>query len=129
MSSRWRSQSAIATAGHAGCFAFAERNRPVRGVVAILVLAALAWAVSAHAANSQIDRGRALFNQVCAPCHGRDMVTDGVRAFDLRKFPKDASGRFRDAVRNGRGNVMPAWGGALSEDDITVLWDYVRSGG
>ncbi len=76
----------------------------------------------------EVDQGRQLYDDDCASCHGRDMVTSGVAAFDLRKFPKDDAARFRKSVRDGKGG-MPAWRERLSDDDLNLLWAYVRSGG
>jgi mono/diheme cytochrome c family protein len=100
----------------------------------ILVRAAFAFSVGlsvypARAADDDIDQGRDLFNEVCAPCHGRDMVNTGTLTFDLRKFPKDDAARFRNSVLNGKGQAMPAWRDKLSDDDLNVLWAFVRSGG
>jgi mono/diheme cytochrome c family protein len=57
------------------------------------------------------------------------MVNTGTLSFDLRKFPKDDAARFENSVRKGKGTAMPPWGGKLSDDDITNLWAYVKSGG
>jgi mono/diheme cytochrome c family protein len=32
-------------------------------------------------------------------------------------------------VLNGKGQGMPAWRDKLADDDLTLLWAYVRSGG
>jgi mono/diheme cytochrome c family protein len=76
-----------------------------------------------------IDQGRDLFNDVCAPCHGRDMVNTSALTFDLRKFPKDAAERFVGSVLNGKGNGMPPWRDKVSDDDVKALWAFVQSGG
>jgi mono/diheme cytochrome c family protein len=76
-----------------------------------------------------IDQGRDLYGDMCATCHGRDMVNAGGIAFDLRKFPKDDFARFRASVLNGKNQAMPAWRETLSEEDVAALWAYVRSGG
>jgi mono/diheme cytochrome c family protein len=83
----------------------------------------------ARAADGDIALGRDTYEELCATCHGRDMVNPGGITFDLRKFPKDAAARFRSSVLDGKGNAMPAWTGKLSDDDISNLWAYVRSGG
>jgi hypothetical protein len=51
----------------------------------------------------------------------------GGVTFDLRKFPKDDFERFRKAVLEGK--PMPAWRDKISDDDVKLLWAYVRSGG
>ena len=56
------------------------------------------------------------------------MVSSGAVTFDLRKFPKDDPERFRNSVLNGKGAAMPAWKGRISDEEITLLWAYLRGG-
>jgi len=84
---------------------------------------------SARAADGDADQGRDLYHELCAPCHGRDMVNPGGITFDLRKFPRDNAERFKNSVLNGKGQGMPPWAGKVSDEDIANLWAYVRSGG
>jgi mono/diheme cytochrome c family protein len=75
------------------------------------------------------DQGREVYHELCASCHGRDMVNTGTISPDLRQFPKDDLARFKNAVLNGKGRAMPAWADKVSDEDLTNLWAYVRSGG
>ena len=86
---------------------------------------------SAYAADDEakIDQGREVYGEFCVACHGRDLVSTSPVTFDLRKFPKDDFNRFKEVVLNGKGQAMPAWREKLSEQDVTLLWAYVRSGG
>jgi cytochrome c55X len=83
----------------------------------------------ARAADGDVDQGRDTYQELCATCHGPDMVNPGGLSFDLRKFPKDDLNRFKASVLNGKGSAMPAWSGKLSDEDIANLWAYVKSGG
>jgi mono/diheme cytochrome c family protein len=105
----------------------ARRGRTAwrRAVPALAVLAVLCAA--AHADDA--DLGREVYDDFCATCHGRDMVNPGGVTFDLRKFPKDDFDRFRNAVVNGKPPAMPPWRDKVSDDDVKLLWAYVRSGG
>ena len=96
-----------------------------------LALAALLHASSAArtAESDLIEQGRDLYADVCAACHGRDLVNAGGIAFDLRKFPKDDFARFRNSVLNGKNEAMPAWRDMINDSDLAALWAYVRSGG
>jgi len=95
----------------------------------VTLVAVLASASFARAAEAElIEEGRDLYADMCAMCHGRDMVNSGTLSFDLRKFPKDEA-RFRNSVLNGKNQAMPAWRDKLSDDDIAALWAYVKSGG
>jgi mono/diheme cytochrome c family protein len=99
-------------------------------MTAIVMIAALVTlpTLAAEPSADDIDQGRALYDDNCSSCHGRDMVTSGVAAFDLRRFPKDDESRFRNSVLAGKGG-MPAWRDKLSDADLQLLWAYVRSGG
>jgi mono/diheme cytochrome c family protein len=85
-------------------------------------------AQAADPSPEQIDQGREIYDDTCATCHGRDMAAPGAIVFDLRKFPKDDHDRFKNSVLNGKGAAMPAWRDKLSDDDIELLWAYVRGG-
>ena len=75
-----------------------------------------------------VARGKSLYRQNCANCHGVNMVNAGTSSFDLRKFPRDDKARFVNPVTHGN-NTMPAWGDLLQPDEIEAIWAYVRTGG
>jgi cytochrome c6 len=94
------------------------------------LIAALHSSRPVHAAEADfVEQGRDLYGDVCATCHGRDMVNAGTISFDLRKFPKDDFARFRNSVLNGKNQAMPAWRDKITDEDLAALWAYVRSGG
>jgi len=72
--------------------------------------------------------GKEIYQDTCAACHGRDMVSSGL-AFDLRKFPIAEFDRFQKAVMNGKPPGMPGWRNQLSAEDVKAIWDYVKTGG
>ena len=76
----------------------------------------------------QIDRGREVYEDNCEACHGHDMVAPGTATFDLRKFPKDDPARFRASVLDGQGTAMPAFRGRIDDEEVDLLWAYVRGG-
>jgi mono/diheme cytochrome c family protein len=86
-------------------------------------------ACAAEPTEAEIDQGREVYGELCLSCHGRDMVNPGGVTFDLRKFPKDDFERFRNSVLNGKPPAMPPWRDKVGEEDIKLLWAYVRSGG
>jgi cytochrome c55X len=100
-----------------------------RGALAALVMCGAPACERMAQAADQVEQGREVYDEFCAACHGRDMVSPGAVSFDLRRFPKDDFARFRNAVMNGKGPAMPPWREKLSEDDLAVLWVYVRGGG
>jgi len=81
-----------------------------------------------HAQADDAVLGREIFHDLCAACHGKNMVSAGL-AFDLRLLPRDDYKRFQETVLNGKGSAMPPWRSQLSSEDIKALWDYVKSGG
>ncbi|PJA59939.1 MAG: cytochrome C oxidase Cbb3, partial [Rhodobacterales bacterium CG_4_9_14_3_um_filter_71_31] len=92
-----------------------------------LAAAALLWTLGAAAAGAAtVEMGRAVYNQLCLHCHGRDMVNPGTASFDLRRFPRDDRARFFNSVTNGRG-AMPAWGDLLRPGELDALWLYVAT--
>jgi mono/diheme cytochrome c family protein len=86
-------------------------------------------ACAAEPTEAEIDQGREVYGELCLSCHGRDMVNPGGVTFDLRKFPKDDFERFRNSVLSGKPPAMPPWRDKVGEEDIKLLWAYVRSGG
>ena len=86
-------------------------------------------------ANS-IARGRRLFQQNCAVCHGTEGRGDGVAAASLPVRPDDLStiarppifpdGIVAYRIRNGV-KIMPAFKATLSEDDTWDLINFIRS--
>jgi mono/diheme cytochrome c family protein len=99
-------------------------------IVAASVLALILGAAAAQAADDDTAKqGASLYGQFCAQCHGQDMEDPVNGAFDLRKFPHDDAARFTASATNGKGDVMPAWGGMLAPEEIAAIWAYVRTGG
>ena len=88
-----------------------------------LTLSCLAFLACAD----EVEIGRDIYHENCATCHGRDMQKPGL-AFNLKTFPKGDFFRFQNSVLNGKGSGMPAWRGKLSEDDVQLLWLYVKNG-
>jgi mono/diheme cytochrome c family protein len=77
--------------------------------------------------KENIEKGRAMYKQMCLRCHGPEMVGNN-NAYDLRKFPLDDKARFFNSVLNGK-RAMPALKGILSEEEVTILWSYVGTRG
>jgi mono/diheme cytochrome c family protein len=100
--------------------------------VSAALLACVVWSIEAHAEAAptpeQVDQGRELYEDNCMTCHGRDMVSPGLVTVDLRKFPRDDAARFRGSVLDGKGTAMPAFRGRLGDEDVDLLWAYIRGG-
>ena len=92
---------------------------------------------AALASKEARARGRALFLEHCALCHGERADGQGVRREGLTSPPRDFTDpawRLRTSprrtfytIREGvRGTAMPAWA-ALGDSDVWDLVAYLRS--
>jgi mono/diheme cytochrome c family protein len=85
--------------------------------------------------------GKEKFDQICASCHGPGGKGDGPAAAALDPKPRDLSDAsyvstltdehiFKTVKEGGaavgKSPMMPAWGGALSDDDIWNVIAYIR---
>ena len=95
-------------------------------VAAVLFAAVAGTSIGARAQDA--TRGKQLYAKNCLQCHGRNMVTPGTVAYDLRQFPEDDKPRFENSIIKGRRN-MPPWGDKLSTEEIDDLWAYVLTRG
>ena len=112
-------------------FAWPGISRPCT-VLGLAFAASVAFAAQAQAEAAptpeQVDQGREVYEDNCETCHGRNMVSPGLVVFDLRKFPKDDPARFRGSVLDGKGTAMPSFRGRISDEEVVLLWAYVRGG-
>ena len=73
----------------------------------------------------------ALFSKNCAACHGPDGKGNksvGTPDFTDPAVQKSASNSdLQSAIQKGKGGIMPAWSGKLTEDEISELVAYIRS--
>jgi mono/diheme cytochrome c family protein len=102
--------------------------RPCFALTIALLIVHGSFAQAQDPTPDQMDQGRQVYDDLCATCHGRDMVSPGLVTFDLRKFPKDDAARFRNSVLNGKGAAMPPWREKISDEELGLLWAYVRGG-
>ena len=119
------------------------------GMLALLFAASAAGAAGEHwnapptaakrrnpvASNAaSIEQGKQLFKQNCAVCHGPAGRGDGPAAASLKPQPADLAmmaGHHPDGdlawkIANGRG-AMPSWKGSLSDEQIWVLVNYIKT--
>jgi len=112
-----------------GCVMFDSVSKS-KGVLAPLILCSFLCMTTqgSLARADDVELGHDLYHELCAGCHGQEMMHPGL-AFDLKKFPLNDPERFKNSVLNGKPPAMPAWRSQLSEDDVRLLWAYVKSGG
>ena len=79
--------------------------------------------------DKRISVGRVKFIATCAYCHGQEGDAGKNRSFRLRPAdwdPMYIHNTIIDGKRTGS-NVMPSWGGSISEDQIRNIVAYIKS--
>ena len=81
--------------------------------------------------GADLALGRKVFADNCAVCHGPEgkgnREVGSPNLTDKIWFYGPDKQTIIDGIRNGRGGVMPAWGGRLSEPTIKALTVYVHT--
>ncbi|MBI2997097.1 MAG: cytochrome c [Deltaproteobacteria bacterium] len=105
-----------------------------------LLVASLSAILTAIPAFSE-DEARSIFEKSCASCHGAKARGDGLMSASFPVKPKDWSdcsqmkGVTDDTLLSiikkggavaGRSPLMPAWEGALNDQQIQGLVSYIR---
>ena len=93
-------------------------------------------------AQGNAEKGKALFAQNCAACHGTAGKGDGAAAAALNPKPGDLADKaYMRALKDeylvdiikkggaaaGKSAVMPPWGAAMKDDQIRDVITFVRS--
>jgi len=91
------------------------------------------WSLASSA--DSIARGRALYEQECAACHGADGLGDGSRAGTVEQPPTPladprylagrAGDELRQAITGGVTSLDHDWSGTLTEDEQRAIVDYL----
>ena len=84
--------------------------------------------------QASLDRGKKLFEQNCAICHGKQGRGDGAAAKNLKTKPTNleeraghhSDGDFAWKIANGRGD-MPGFKNQLSENQIWDLVNFIQN--
>jgi putative heme-binding domain-containing protein len=80
-----------------------------------------------------IGQGEAIYNQSCTTCHGFNGEAGEIGpaiVLNMQSSLKNelSENQILDVIRNGGpGNLMPAWTGKLSDDDILKIGAYIHS--
>lgn len=88
-----------------------------------------------EATKNNIEKGKTIFGQQCAVCHGQSGKGDGPSAqylgkplpdFTAAKFSQQADGEIFWKLTNGNA-PMPTFKGILSEEQRWQIIDYMRT--
>jgi mono/diheme cytochrome c family protein len=100
-------------------------KRSMNGI-SVVATCIVAWVAPAAAQDqAKVDAGEAIYNDYCFTCHGEKLVSSG-QTFDLRRLTPADRARFENSVLAGK-NQMPPWRGVLSNEQIDLLWQFVRA--
>ena len=81
--------------------------------------------------NNSGQMAAMLFSKNCATCHGPD--GKGNKSIGTPNFTDPAflasvnASAMQTAIQHGKGSIMPAWSGKLSDSQISSLVTYIRS--
>ena len=118
-------------------------NKILNTILLIAVFSGLSFinASYTHAAGDAA-KGKEVYNNTCATCHGPTGKGDGVAAAALEPKPRDLSDaayvstltddHLLKVISQGGASVgmsplMPAWEGILKPEDITNVVAYIRA--
>ncbi len=110
----------------------------------VLVVACVGLFATGSFAEQKGDAaaGKEKYNQICATCHGATGKGDGPGAAALEPKPRDLSdGEYVSTLTDehifkvikeggaaaGLSPMMPAWGGALSDEDVWNVVAFIRT--
>lgn len=114
----------------------------MKTLLTALVMTAAVALLLGLASGADVTKGKAIYDQYCAGCHGAAGKGDGAAAASLNPKPRDLSnkayvGGLKDdyliqIVKGGgaavkKSPLMPAMGNALKEDQIKDVVAYLRS--
>ncbi len=94
-------------------------------------ITAYVLSLSGREGSGDASKGKPLFAQACAACHGGD--AKGMHAVGAPNLTDNiwlyggSEKQIEFTIQNGRAGVMPAWNDILGEDKVHVLSGYVYS--
>jgi mono/diheme cytochrome c family protein len=81
-----------------------------------------------HADDSHVAAGQDIYDSYCGACHGFNGSTPlpntpNLAAGERMDKPDSA---LLDAIRTGKGSIMPAWAGILSDEQCKEVLRFIR---
>lgn len=98
----------------------------MRRIIALALAAAVVAPTAAEAGNPAA--GRRVYDKNCAVCHGQDgmAVIPGAPNFRRSERLEKPDGMLIATIKRGQ-NLMPAWRGMISEQDMGDALAYIRT--
>ena len=118
-----------------------ELSQAQSGVLRILIVAGVLL-LCYSTAYADMEQGKRIYRENCAPCHGESGKGDGVGARSLPVRPADHTNPaamtsrtdafLRDVIAKGGkamglSSFMPAWEGIFKDKEIEDLVAYIRT--
>lgn len=99
----------------------------LRAVTLILFSVVFCNGTSAQDADAATE-GRDLYDEFCGACHGYDGVPllPGAPSFSEGERLEKSDEVLMKSIREGKGEIMPAWQDILSDDECEEILQYVK---
>lgn len=105
----------------------------IRKFVMTLALAVTPWTVTAGHVMADgtevLAKGKEVYSELCAPCHGFDgvKVMDEAPSFSKGEALEKVDTELMESITNGKGDIMPPWAEELSQEEIVAVLTYVKT--
>jgi len=105
------------------------------GLLLVMVSPAVVGETEVPYTSESIDKGRALYTNLCTECHGRDgkslvdVISDATDLTEPDLYRNGSSDAAIDqSIRDGAGSGMPPFGSHLKDgDDVGHLRNFIKS--
>lgn len=79
--------------------------------------------------SDALTAGRELYDEFCGACHGYDGVSllPGAPSFSSGERLNKTDDELIKSIREGKGDIMPAWQDMLSDDECAEILRYLKS--
>jgi mono/diheme cytochrome c family protein len=93
-----------------------------------VVIAAPLLCSNTHAGNPSPVSGEEIYDTYCGSCHGFNgsPLLPNTPDFAGGERMDKSDSELLDSIRAGKGRVMPAWLGVLSDEECEAVLQYIR---